>query len=81
MQISHIQTSPVCRKKSDFYEVNPILEHIKKLPKKFMNKLGIISGNLFFLITTGGISQEYSFQEKIKKERFFLHSNWKFLKK
>ena len=46
MQISISKHYPFVEK-SDFYEVNPIFRTHKKLPKG-LNKLGIISGNLFF---------------------------------
>ena len=80
----HIQTSPVCRKKSDFYEVNPIFRTHKKTAEEIHEQIGNNFRKPVFLITTGGISQEYSFQEKIKKERdffFILTGNFKKVEK
>ena len=84
MQISISKHHPFVEKKSDFYEVNPIFRTHKKTAEEIHEQIGNNFRKPVFLITTGGISQEYSFQEKIKKERdffFILTGNFKKVEK
>lgn len=70
----HIQTNPICRPLENLHQVNPIFRPFLEKREKTAIKLGINDKKPILLITTGGITQKFSFLERIKNDgkHFYL---------
>jgi UDP-N-acetylglucosamine:LPS N-acetylglucosamine transferase len=70
----HIQTNPICKPDENLLQINPIFRTWRQSKLQTIEQIGINIDKPIILITTGGISQKFSFLEKIKKDdkHFYL---------
>ena len=70
----HIQTSPICKPVENLFQINPIFRPSRQSKLKTLEQIDINIDKPIILITTGGISQKFSFLEKIKSDEkhFYL---------
>ena len=66
-----IQTRPICERINKLPLINPIFRTARESAKSTKTKLGIKNQKPIVLITTGGITQDFTFIEKLEKRDDF----------
>ena len=64
-----IQTEPLCERMKEHPLVPPIFREFEQSPERILERLDLAAGSRYLLVTTGGIPQEYSFLEQLKKRK------------
>ncbi len=64
-----IQTEPLCERMQEHPLVPPIFREFEQSPERILERLDLPAGSRYLLVTTGGIPQEYSFLEQLKKRK------------
>ncbi|MDC0157544.1 hypothetical protein OAK38_07265 [Verrucomicrobia bacterium] len=64
-----IQTEPLCERMQVHPLVPPIFREFEQSPERILARLDLPAGSRYLLVTTGGIPQEYSFLEQLKKRK------------
>ena len=65
----HIQTEPICKPKNGSFKVSPIFRPNQKQVIEVKAEIGIKNFKNIILVTTGGISQNYTFLNEIKNDK------------
>ena len=64
-----IQTEPLCERMQEHPLVPPIFREFDQSPERILERLHLPPGSRYLLVTTGGIPQEYSFLDRLKKRK------------